>query len=62
VILDNYVADRHGYLRLTASATTLHGEYVTVPRPQESWHNGPVTVTDPFSITCEHSVALELDG
>lgn len=50
VTLENYVDDRHGYLRLTASATTLQGEYVTVPRPQESWDNGPVTVADFFSL------------
>jgi hypothetical protein len=55
VTLENYVDDRHGYLRLTASATTLNGEYITVPRPQESWQNGPVTVADSFSINLQRS-------
>jgi len=46
-----YVDDRHGYLRLTATARELHGDYVTVPRPQESWSHGPVTVADTFTVT-----------
>jgi 3',5'-cyclic AMP phosphodiesterase CpdA len=50
VTLEHYVDDRHGYLRLTATAAELRGEYVTVPRPQESWTNGPVTVADTFTI------------
>jgi 3',5'-cyclic AMP phosphodiesterase CpdA len=50
VTLDNYVEDRHGYLRVTATARELAFEYVTVPRPQESWRHGPVTVADSFSI------------
>lgn len=50
VTLNNYCDDRHGYLRLTASATQLTGQYVTVPRPQESWSHGPVTVLDTFTI------------
>lgn len=50
VTLNNYCDDRHGYLRLTASATHLTGEYVTVPRTQESWTRGPVTVLDTFTI------------
>jgi hypothetical protein len=51
VSLENYCDDRHGYLRLTASATQLTGEYVTVPRPQESWSHGPTTVLDTFAVT-----------
>jgi 3',5'-cyclic AMP phosphodiesterase CpdA len=54
VCLERYKDDRHGYLRLTATATTLHGEYVTVPRPCESWHNGPVTVFDAFTLDLQH--------
>jgi 3',5'-cyclic AMP phosphodiesterase CpdA len=52
--LERYSVDRHGYLRLTATATTLRGEYVTVPRPQESWHNGPVAVLDAFKLDLRH--------
>jgi acid phosphatase type 7 len=48
--LENYVASRHGYLRLTASSNALRGEYITVPRPQESWHKGPITIADSFTI------------
>jgi hypothetical protein len=48
--LDRYSVDRHGFLTLTATATTLRGDYRTVPRPQESWHNGPVTVLDSFKL------------
>jgi hypothetical protein len=50
VQLEAYSDDRHGYLRLTVSATALSGQYVTVPRPQESWRNGPVTVIDSFTL------------
>ncbi len=48
--LDSYVDDRHGFLRLTVNASTLRGEYVVVPRPQESWHNGPHGVVDTLSL------------
>jgi hypothetical protein len=48
--LDSYVDDRHGYLRLTVSPTELHGDYITVPRPQESWHHGPTTTADSFTL------------
>jgi acid phosphatase type 7 len=48
--LENYVDDRHGFLRLSVTPTTLSGEYVTVPRPQESWRSGPAGVADTFSL------------
>jgi hypothetical protein len=41
---------RHGFLRLTVTATAIAGVYTTVPRPQESWSSGPVTAIDEFSI------------
>jgi len=47
--LVSYVDDRHGYLRITASTGGLAVEYVTVPRPQESWHT-PGTVYETFTI------------
>ena len=50
VLLDAYSDDRHGYLRLSVTATTLAGEYVTVPRSHESWRHGPVNVVDSFSL------------
>jgi hypothetical protein len=48
--LDAYVDDRHGYLRVTASAQTLQVDYITVPRPQESWQHGPTVVADSFTV------------
>jgi 3',5'-cyclic AMP phosphodiesterase CpdA len=50
VQLDACCDDRHGYLRITATKTTVKGEYVTVPRPQESWRNGPVATLDSFEV------------
>jgi Calcineurin-like phosphoesterase len=50
VTLEQYVEDRHGFLRVTASAEELAFEYLTVPRPQESWRHGPVAVVDSFAI------------
>ncbi|HET9646933.1 MAG TPA: metallophosphoesterase, partial [Microlunatus sp.] len=47
--LVSYVDDRHGYLRVTATAGGLTLEYVTVPRPQESWHT-PGTVYETCTI------------
>lgn len=35
--LEDYVRNRHGFLRMTASKNELLFEYFTVPRPQESW-------------------------
>jgi len=35
--LEDYSADRHGFMKLTVDANTLTAEYFTVPRPQESW-------------------------
>jgi 3',5'-cyclic AMP phosphodiesterase CpdA len=57
VTLRSYCEDRHGYLRLTVTKTELSGEYVTVPRPQESWRHGPVTVADHFTVDLQgHTV------
>jgi hypothetical protein len=36
-ILENYVDDYHGFLRLMIDRQELVGEYYTVPRPHESW-------------------------
>ncbi len=47
--LVSYVDDRHGYLRVTATGGGLELEYVTVPRPQESWHT-PGTVYETYTI------------
>lgn len=41
---------RHGFLRLTITGTQINGVYTTVPRPQESWSDGPVDVLDHFSL------------
>jgi hypothetical protein len=41
---------RHGFLRLTITKTDIRGVYTTVPRPQESWSEGPVDQVDAFTI------------
>lgn len=50
VILESFADDRHGFLRLRVSAKGIRGEYVSVPRPQESWRDGPVETVDQFEI------------
>jgi hypothetical protein len=58
VTLEAYADDRHGFLRLTVTKDALAGEYTTVPRPQESWSNGPVDVVDSFVVDlASHTVA-----
>lgn len=57
LVLDAYSDDRHGFLRLAVDAKHIAGDYTTVPRPQESWSEGPVTVEDRFTIDlASHSV------
>jgi hypothetical protein len=53
--LDAYVDDRHGYLRVTASARALQVDYLTEPRPQESWQHGPTVVADSFTVDLQPS-------
>jgi hypothetical protein len=49
--LESYnFAHRHGFLRLTVTRSEISGVYTTVPRPQESWSEGPVTAIDNFTI------------
>lgn len=50
VTLEQYCDDRHGFLRLEVTEKTLSGVYTTVPRPQESWQDGPVMVQDSFTL------------
>lgn len=38
VKLDRYCDDHFGFFRLEVSADKITGTYLTVPRPQESWH------------------------
>jgi hypothetical protein len=55
--LESACDDRHGFLRLAVSKTTITGVYTSVPRPQESWRNGPVTAVDTFSVDLQaHTV------
>jgi 3',5'-cyclic AMP phosphodiesterase CpdA len=42
--------NRHGFLRLTVTPSEIEGVYTTVPRPQESWENGPIRQIDTFTI------------
>lgn len=51
VVLESCCDDRHGYLRVDATPTSMTGTYLSVPRPQESWTNGPVSVVDTFTIS-----------
>ena len=49
--LESYnFAHRHGFLRLTVTRSEIGGVYTTVPRPQESWSEGPVRAIDEFTI------------
>jgi hypothetical protein len=41
---------RHGFLRLTVTRDEISGVYTTVPRPHESWSEGPVTAIDSFTV------------
>jgi hypothetical protein len=49
ITLENYVDDRHGFMRLTVTRTRITGEYFTVSRPQESWSKPPERV-DAFAL------------
>lgn len=58
VVLEAFAADRHGFCRLAVTKEAVTGEYVTVPRPHESWSNGPVRVVDRFQLDLStHSVS-----
>jgi len=49
--------DRHGFMRLDITATTLTGRYFTVPRPQESW-SAPAEEFDAFVLDLKaHTIA-----
>jgi acid phosphatase type 7 len=39
--LEDYLSDRHGFLKVSVDAETFAAEYYTVPRPQESWSHPP---------------------
>jgi acid phosphatase type 7 len=41
VVLQQYVSDRHGFLKLGISKDTIKGEFLAVSRPQESWSAEP---------------------
>ncbi len=49
VTLESYCEDRHGYLLMEVTGTTLKGSYFSVPRPQESWR-GPAQLVDSFTL------------
>jgi hypothetical protein len=48
VILEQYVSDRHGFLKLEISKNNIKGKFLAVARPQESWSKDP-EVADTFS-------------
>jgi len=41
VVLEQYVSDRHGFLKLGISKEMIKGEFLAVSRPQESWSAQP---------------------
>lgn len=50
--LESYCTDRHGYLLMEATPTTLKGSYYTVPRPHESW-SAPASLLDTFTLNLQ---------
>jgi hypothetical protein len=48
--LDQYSADRHGFLRMEVSASALRMQYFTVPRPHEHWKD-PAVLFDEVTIS-----------
>lgn len=54
VVLENFIADRHGFMRLEISATAINAAYYTVPRPQEPW-SSPSRLFESFLIDLTHS-------
>jgi len=57
--LETYVDDRHGYLLLEVTPTTMTGRYFTVPRPQESWRS-PARREDLFTLDLKtHKLVLQ---
>jgi hypothetical protein len=47
--LESFSQDRHGFMRVVVSQTQLHGDYLTVPRPQEHW-KAAAQVFDSFTL------------
>lgn len=58
VSLHTFSDTRHGYLKMTVTATAIEGEYYTVPRSQESW-SAPAVLFDQFSIPLSLSQASQ---
>lgn len=57
VVLENFIADRHGFMRLEITTTAIHAAYYTVPRPQEPW-SSPSKLFESFSIDLTHPTRL----
>ena len=47
-VLEKYVSDRHGFLKLKINKKTISGEFHAVSRPHESW-SAPPRVADTFT-------------
>src|SRR5262249_19534550 len=45
VTLESFCDDRHGFMCLTITPQSLHGDYFAVARPHESWR-APATLVD----------------
>ena len=57
LMLEDYVDDRHGFLRFTVDAHHVVGEYFTVPRSHESWSQ-PARKYDSFILDWKHGKLL----
>ncbi|MGD9896454.1 MAG: metallophosphoesterase [Candidatus Methylacidiphilaceae bacterium] len=42
LVLESFCDDRHGFLRFEVNAADIFCEYLTVPRPHESWRSSPL--------------------
>jgi hypothetical protein len=55
VVLEKYVDDRHGFMKMEISSDKLVGNYYTVPTPHESWHASLTpTQVDHFEFQLKH--------
>jgi len=63
VVLEAYADSRHGFMRLEVTSQSVHGDYITVPRPQEPWRTGPTQTADSFTLNLRsHKLAAASGG
>jgi len=55
LVLEKYVDNRHGFMKMEISSDKLVGNYYTVPNPHESWHDSLVPrKVDHFEVQLDH--------